>query len=912
MKRQQGSAVYPIVDIVQKLPPSRAERCYRALLRLFPTAFREAAEPELVAWFRAGWRDAGLSRSRLGFSAVLCLDLLRALPAEWLAHQTRPRTSRSQGASTMETLWQDMRYAVRTLRTAPLVTLVAALTIAIGIGATTTIFSVANALLLRTPAGIRESKGLVTVHRVGEDGSSFHAFSFLDIRALNDAPSGMEGIAGYTMFPASIRTGETPKLEAGMLTSANYFSLLRTRPLIGRFYTEAEEGQGAPPIAVLSEPYWRRQFNADPAVLGRTVTVNGQPLTVIGVAEAGFRGQFAAMDISLWAPLGVDPLVNHRDLFTGGFQSIWLEAFGRLNPGATRKQAVDGLNPVFAGIGRTNGLDRDQSVDLRAYFPIPAPAALPVGGFLGLLVILAGMVLLIASANVGNILLARAAGRAREIAVRLALGARRIRVVRQLLTESLILFVAGGVMGTFFAFAATRLLARLEPPVPVPLALDFHLDLLVLAIALIVTLAAGVVFGLAPALHGTRADLSQVLRDGARTGRGGKARLRAVLVAGQVGATAFLLVVAALFARALSQAASIDTGFDGKDVYVLQLMTQVRGYDEARFTALATALETEAAAMPGVVAVGTTDVIPLAGSTQETQVGLPGKPAERNVGIFQSDFTTVSPGYFAAMGMNVTAGRIFEETDRRGAPAVVIINETLARQLWPGESAVGKILNFGSFDGDPSTVVGVVPDAMYRQLGEEPVPMTYAPRAQQGQRDLTLLVRMAPGAPPPLRQLHASLKTLDPELPISGEGALAGFTSMALLPGKIAFMIGTAAGATGLLLAVVGLYGLLAYRVQLRRKEIGIRVALGAANRDVRRLVVGEGIKVTVGGLLFGLVLAGVVGTLLRSFLYGVGAMDPLAFGGIAVLLLAVAWLASLGPVRRALRTEPLEVLRHD
>ena len=893
--------------------PPLVVRFYRMLLGLFPPGFRRDAAPELEAWFAQAWREGKgdpLARVRLGI--IVLFDLVRCLPPEWLDAILAPPIQRHPGASSMETLWQDLRYAGRTLRSAPLVTGVALLTIALGVGATTTMLSVANALLLRPPVGVTASDRLVTLHARDQGGSSYHSFSYPDFQDLAATGGGLQSLSAFHPLAASVRTSGDPELEAGLVVSGNYFQTLGTAPELGRFFGPAEDQRGGPPVVVLGDGLWRRRFGADPEVLGRQVVVNGKSLTVIGVAPAGFHGHIAGLDFSLWVPLALDPELSQRDLLERR-NAAWLELVGRLAPGAERAGVQAAMSAVSSRIGREAGLTWDRTVDVRRYLPLPAEAAMPVGGFLGLLTLLAGFILLIASANVGTVLLARAGTRGREIALRVALGANRWRLLRQLLMESVALFLCGGAVGALLTVAGTRALSALRPPIEVPLALDFHPDLLVLGIGLLITLAVGVVFGLAPALQAARTDPAQVLREGSSTRPLGRGRLRGLLVMGQVAGSACLLITAGLFARGLSRAGTVRPGFDPSDVAVTNLDFSVRAYDSTRQWSFIRGLEQRVSAIPGVTSVATTDIIPLNLSEQSSVLVVPGRPAEPNVGQFQTDFTTVTPQYFGAMGLPLITGRSFSDADRSGAPAVAIVNQTLARRLWPDESPIGKRIDFGSFTtGTPTEIVGVASDASYHTLGEAPLSMIYLPMLQQETRRVSLLVRTSgaiPGLPAAVRD---AVHEIDPELPVGQQSRLETLIGVALLPNRIALILATAFGATGLLLASVGLYGLLAFRVQSRRKEIGIRMALGASAPQVRALVVGEGIRLTAIGLVIGLLVAGVLARFLGTLLFGVSPVDPLTYAAIALLLLLVGWLAALGPTGRALRTEPVEVLRHD
>jgi predicted permease len=854
--------------------------------------------------------------ARVRFWLALVLDL-RAAPAEWLslpAFSSSSPSPRSPGATPVETFFQDLKYALRSFRTTPAATLVTALTIAIGIGATTTILSVANALLLRPPAGVVDTGSLVTVHSVSDDRSNYHSFSWLNYRDLAAAAeTGLSDLAAFSMAPTSVLSGGEPELKLAMVVSGNYFQTLGVRPALGRFFVPAEDaGPGGPRVTVLGHAEWQARFNGDSAVVGKPILLNGNPFTIVGVAPPGFRGHIAALDASLWVPVTLDPVLTNRPGLLDQRGSSWLEMVGRLAPGSTRERAASALSAASLGIGRSLGDSSHRTVDVRAYAPLPAPAVLPALGFLGLLLLLAVMILLIASANVANVLLARAAARAREIAVRLAIGASRTRLVRQLTTESVLLFVLGGSGGTLLAVRATRALAGFRPDVGMPVVLNFAVDLRVLLMALGITLLTGVAFGLMPALQSTRPDLVRTLKDEPSVARRGRFRLRGAFVAAQVAGTTLLLVTAGLFVRALGRVGAIDLGFDPKPVQTLSLEMQVRTADAGEARLFAERLEERVAALPGVVALGLTDYLPLNMGSQETVVGLPGREQRENVGWFQTDMASVSPGYFAAMGMRLQRGRLFTAGDRAGALAVAIVNETLAERIWPGEDPVGKVFNFGGREGTPITVVGLAHNAKYRSVGEDPVPMVFLPFAQQSSRSVSLVVRMAPGASDPSRGFREVVRALDPALPIVRIAPLTPVIGVALLPNRVALGLAVLFGATGLLLAAVGLYGVLSFMVSRRRREIGIRMALGAAAQNICTLVLGDGLKLVAIGLGLGLVGAALVTRLLRTFLFGVSPLDPLTYASIALLFGVVGVVACLVPMRRALRTEPLEVLRHD
>lgn len=872
----------------------------------------------MLASFRDGWREARAAGtwSTLCLVHLLIVDLLRTALHEWVpGWRNRPQMTlghHSGRLSHMETLWTDLRHAVRSLRASPLGTSVAALTIAIGVGATTTVLSVANAFLLRPPPGITAARELVTVHEVSPDGSSFHSFSYPAFEHLRAAGGGLQDLAAWTTVLTAFATDDDPVALAGMGVSPNYFSVLGSRPFLGRLFVEDDEaGPGGPRVVVLSHGTWTRRLAANPDIIGQAVILNGEPHTVVGVAEEGFQGHISGVDVALWLPVSLSVRTEEIDAMSNP-RTNWLELVGRLAPGATAAQASGMLTPALGRYLTETGLPGDRGVDVRDWAPVPAPVLLPVAGFLGMLLVLAGLILMIASANVANILLVRAMARSREIAVRLALGATRARLVRQLATESVVLFAIGGVGGALIATWAAGVLSTIHPPVPIPLALDFSPDARVFLATLVVILSTGFLFGLAPALRSTRPDLTRSLKDEPGVILMGRFRIRGTFVVAQVAGTTLLLVVAGLFIRTLGRAGEVDLGFDLAGLHVLTVETGSHGYTAAATLTLAEELERRVAALPGMELVGTTDFLPLNLGNRGTVFAIPDREQVEGVGRFRTDYTSITPGYLGTMGIPVLRGRGFSSSDREGAPLVMIINETLARLAWPNEDPVGKVVTFGSVtDGIPIEIIGVARDAKYRSLGDQDIPMTYIPLAQEAPRALALLVRPRPGSPPPGPSLRAVLRDLAPALPASANSPYRDVVGVSLLPNRIASLVATIFGATGLLLATVGLYGVLAFSVQTRRREIGVRMALGAADQNVRRLVLRDGLRLTVIGLGLGLVFAAILGRLLTGLLYGLSPLDPVTYGVIIGVMLGTGWIAALGPIRRALRTEPLEVLRH-
>jgi predicted permease len=815
----------------------------------------------------------------------------------------------------MGTLVMDLKYALRSLGRAKGVTLVTAMTIAVGLGATTTIFSVANALLFRPPAGIPDARPLVTVHSIDpDDGSSFHAFSYLDYRDLAAHPPGLSGLAAFAVTPTSLSTGEEPELQLGMLVSWNYFRTLGVTPALGRFFVPEEDaGPGGPRVLVVGYTEWQRRFRGDPAVIGRPVRLNGESFTIIGVAPPGFRGHTAGFDVTLWVPVSLDDVLSNGSRRLGSRNQSFLELVGRLDGSLGAGAVASALSAAHTSIAQAHGESGQQLVDVLAFSPLPAQAALPAAEFIALLLLLAIFVLLIAASNVANVLLGRASARSREIAVRLAIGAGRARLVRLLVTESLVLFAMGGAGGTLLAWWATNVLSLLRPPIGIPIALDFSMDMRVHLFTTAVTLLTGIVFGLAPALQTSRIDVVAALKDEPSSARVGRFRLRGAFVAAQIAGTTLLLVVAGLFARSLARAGTQDLGFEPAGVQTLSFMMEVRAGQVQEARRFAEALADRAAGLPGVLSVATTDFLPLNLGNQKTLAAVPGREPKPGAGWFNPDYTCVSPGYFATMRIPILRGRAFESADRAGSPSVAILNEALARQMWPGEDPLGRTILFGSLrEGVPTTVVGIARDAKYRSAGEEPVPMIYVPFDQDAGRSFALLVRTAPGAADPIPALREAVRALDPALPIARIASLEQVVATATIPNRAAVALASMFGMAGLLLASVGLYAVLSFMVTRRRKEIGIRMALGATGADVGGLILHQGFRLVGAGLLAGFAGAAGLSYLLRSLLFGLHPLDPVTYSGIALVLGLSGLAACLLPARRALRTQPIEVLRHD
>ncbi len=808
-----------------------------------------------------------------------------------------------------ESVARDVRHSIRGWRRSPGFVVVAALTIALGIGATVTIFSIANTLLARTPPGVRDPGSLVTI--AGEEHGRFVTLSYPTLEDFRNAGNGLGELAMLEYLPVSLSTEDDaePELAAGLLVSASYFSILGTRPALGRFFLPGEDERGNPtPAVVLSHDTWQRRFGGDSSIVGRSITVNRHRFTVIGVTEMGFRGHYWMYDVGVFVPVTMAEVLTGADLTKRGNTS--LVAVGRLAQGSSVVRVREAARLTTARL-HTEYPDLYEDVELKvfAYSGMMEEIRTPAAGFLALLFMVSALVLLIASANVGGILLARAVGRSREMAVRLAVGARRTRLVRMLLTESILLFLVGGTAGTLLAIWATGALAGVQLPVPMPFAFEFTPDLRVLAFALLTAFVAGVLFGLAPALQSSKTNLATALKDerGAVSGR--RIRLRNAFVVVQVSASAVLLIVGSLFLRTLGRAQSVDLGFTPNGLHVLSLDLSVHSYSREEGQQLMRDLVERSQSLPGVQAAAATSLLPLGFDWGWQTYTIPGREPVPGVGLVRAEFNAVSPGYFETMDIPVLAGRAFEPSDRAESPRVVVINEAAARSFWPGEPAVGKVLEQGDTRYE---VVGVARDSKSRSIWASPEPAAYKAYAQSYFDLASIVVRTPSTRQGIAAELREIVRTLDPNLPLRTNAPYSQIVGLSLMPSRIAASVAGAFGALGVILAAVGLFGVLSYAVTQRTREIGIRLALGADVRDVRRLVLVGGLRLTLCGLIIGLALAFGGAQALRSMLYGLSPADPVAFGAITLLVVAVGSLASYLPARRATRTDPMEALRYD
>lgn len=812
----------------------------------------------------------------------------------------------------VDALLQDVRYATRALARTPLFTLTAVLSIGIGITGNAVVFSLADAYLFRIRPGLSNAQHLVEVGRTDSgDGAGFYSgdgfdtFSYpnyLDYRARQTV---FDGLAAYRPDASfGLGTGDHALRVSGSSVSANYFAVLGVRIARGRGFLPEEERLDDPAaVTVISDRLWRTQFGADRDVIGRTIRLNGRPFTIVGVTAPGFNGYTIDLQ-SLWVPITAYPDGDDlRRLSLRGRQ--FLMGVARLKDGVS-------INAARAEMARIAGdLQREYPDDNRRHGLGVEPAgAVPVVGrwivnrFVGLLFALVGLALLIACFNVAGMLLARSVTRAREISVRLALGAAPRRIVRLLVSESLIVSSAGAAVGLLGAWTAIHVIEALLPVLRIDVSVDLGIDWRVMSFSIVTACVTGAACGLVPARSAARIDFaSTIVRD--TSGGARPLRIRSVLVMAQIAFSVLLVVCALLLGRSLRNAGHIDPGFAVNGIEVVGLNLQLGGYDPERGPAFADTLMSRIESMPGIEAAAAARVVPLTGEREGGRAWLPGEYGDERA--IDASENIVTPGYFGTIRVSLLDGRNFTASDRAGAPAVAIVNETLARRGWPGQSAVGKRLMVG-VSRRPIEIVGVVRDTKYRTIGEPPTPFFYVPAAQRYESTMWILVR--PAGPSVMPQVRALIRELDPNVPVLQAAPLTELTAFALFPQRIAAWFAALVSTIGVLLAALGVYGITAYNVGQRTREIGIRVALGALPTEVLRLVVGRAMVLAAIGTSLGMLGAALVTSLLEGLLYDVRPLDPVSFAGAAFVFIGLALIASLIPARRAASVDPIEALR--
>ena len=812
----------------------------------------------------------------------------------------------------LEMITQDLRYGWRLMIRKPAFTLVAVLTLGLGIGANVSMFSWVDGRMRHLLGGVEHADRLVALNgttRTRVDLSLSYP-DFEDFRSRR--PDSVDDLIVYTMAPMNMRVdhGEPQRVFAEMV-SGNYFEALGTRVPQGRAF-RAEEGSvpGRFAVTVISHKFWRRRFGGDPSVVGRTINLNGLPFTVIGIAQEGFHGTEPYLNLDLWVPLMMQPALAATDrLHTRG--NRWLETIVRIKPGVTLARAEADLNLIARDLGAAYPDAAGSGVKLYELWRAPSMGGASVTAVMGVQLGVAGVVLLIACANVANLLLASAATRQRETAVRLTLGASRSRLVQQMLTESSLLALFGGIAGVVFAWWTKDLPRLFVPPAPLPIELSPQLNGGVMIFAAGITFATAVLFGLVPALQGAAASVMTALKEsaGAVTATPRRARLRKALVVAQVALSLVLLVSAGLFLRTLMNAQSVDPGFSARRGLLLQIDLTPAGYDAPRGRAFFRNMLARVREMPGVEAASVATRMSLGfGGNSDMAATIDGytPAANEEISVY---YNRVGSGYFKTLGIPIVAGREFIDLDTDERPDVAIVNETLARRYFAGRDPIGGRIRTGQRDVQ---IVGVARDGKYSSITESPRPFMYLPVQQWYRGDAVLIVRTA-GEPGPLvPSLHRVFRGLDANVPLFDVHTLAEHLQIAVFLQRMVASLLTAFGALALILATVGLYGVIAALAAQRTPEIGMRIALGATRRDIVSLIVKQGLGMTLMGIGLGLAGALALTRLFKSLLVGVSATDAVSFAGTSALLVLVALAACYLPARRASRIDPLQALRNE
>ena len=808
----------------------------------------------------------------------------------------------------MSSLLQDVRYALRMLRKSPAFTAVVALSLALGIGVNTTIFSFVNAVLFRPPA-VEKPGQLVEVWHHVRTRSGFNSYPplpFPDFEYYRKHNHVFSGMIGFESEFGSVgwNRGEQSENLQGQLVSGNFFSVLGVHAALGRMIApEDDRVPGAGPVVVLRHAIWQQRFASDPNIVGKELTLNGHDFTVIGVAARKFDGMLVGFAPDFWTPISMYRQIKpaQTDLLETRNTS-WLMAAGRLREGITAAQA----NSELALLAQQLAVEHPETnKDLTAVVVpadfTPAPLRGLLTGISALLMAIVGLVLLIACANVANLSLAQAVRRQGELAVRSALGAPRWRVMRQMLTESILLASMGGAIGVLIAIWGAKLLMALKPSF-LPISLDAAPDWRVLVFTLGLSLATGVIVGIAPALRCTNKQLVTRINQGTNPTSYSKSRLRNFLVVSQVAFGLLLLIVAGLCVRSLVNARAVDPGFETDHALTASFDLTTAGYDQQRGEALEKQLVDRLNSLPGVSSVGLADHLPLGTQTSQSESEINGRK-------ITFDFASVGPGYFQSMGITLK-GRNFSPQDNRSAPAVVVVNEAFAKKAWLGEDPVGKTILMPGVAGKVQ-IIGVVRTGKYRSLGEDPRSFVFMSLLQNYQPRMAIVVRTGSSPGPMVETVRREMASVDPALAVQAQ-TLKEYITFALFPAQATGAMLGIFGLLALALSVVGVYGMLAHAVNQRTREIGIRTAMGAQTNDVLRLVMIQGIKLASIGMAIGLTAAFLSTRLLAFLLYGVSATDPLTFAGVSAVFLGIVSLASYIPARRATAVDPMVALRYE
>ena len=814
----------------------------------------------------------------------------------------------------MTSLLQEIRYSLRVIAKSPGFAAIAILTLALGIGANTTIFSWINSALLNPVPGISNPDEVVSL-TLNKPGEKPFPFTYPDIEALRKGQQSLAGITACGFAQTSLAGKGKPERVWGMVASANYFDVLGVRPILGRgFLPEEDEKPGGAPVAVISYRLWQARFGSNPEIVGQTIGINQHPYTIVGVTPAVFQGSQTGVRTDIWVPMMMEAQFEPLGDLLNDHHEFWLLAFGRLKPGIRLEQAQQEMTLRLKQEVESYPEEHKghESVTVYPLWRNPFGLNQFLSTLLPILMCIAGMVLLLACANVANLMLVRSVGRRREIAIRLSLGASRWQLARHLLVESLILALAGGVVALLITFWTQGTLMKFMPATDYPVSLSVKADRTVLLATLGISALTGVIFGILPALRASREAPVAVLKEDTGSASVGvkKARLASSLVVAQISLSLLLLVCAGLFIRSFLSAQLINPGFNSHNVLIATYDLFTAGYSEASGTEFDRQLAAKLEAQPGIQSVALTNRVPLGFGGGSTSVRPEGYVSQSDESMETED-AIITPNYFRTLQIPIVEGRDFTLQDSAKSQRVAIVNEEFVNRYWPKQGAIGKRL-YSDLPKEWLTVVGVARNNKVNWLNEKPTPFVYLPLYQMYTPSMIINARVIGDPLTFAKTIENTVHELNSDLAVFDVTTLELRNQFASFGQRVAGAFVGAFGLLALVLAAVGIYGVTAYSTRQRTHEIGIRIALGAAKHDVLRLVLGHGLRLTLGGVGLGLTLSFVLTRFLGSLLLGVTSTDALTFSSVAMLLCAVTLLACFLPARRAMRVDPIVALRYE
>lgn len=891
-------------------PNDPLRQFYQALLGMYPTGFRRRFADDLLQAFDDRRQERRFSGTLGGVRLVLFLlrDFVTSLPMAY-------RTNKKRGVEgIMGDFIRDLKYSVRMLTKNPMFTVAAVVTLALGIGLNAATFSAVHGILLAPLGGVEEPEELVQIYREWP-GIEWGSNSIPHYQDMRDRSGDVfENVASWYFAPMALSADGRSERLIGMIVSANLFQTYGAQPAYGRAFLPGEEdrGPGAHPVAMLGHGFWQSRFGGDPSVIGTTIVLNGSPFEIVGIAPEDFKGPVNFAATPIYVPLMMQGVIEPGNNRLEARGNNNMNVVGRLHDGASIDRAEQLFDAMLLQLRDEYPESYDGQIGTRLILNndagIHPSFASAQSGMSAVMMAVVGLLLLIACVNVANLFLARARDRRKEMGVRLSLGAGRGRIIRQLLTESLLFSVMAGVAGLALAQVATSLLSNFRPPIDGPWAFDVSVDATVLWFTAGVSLAAGMVFGMAPALQAANPSTISAVK-GESSGGGGRSRASSALVVAQMALSLLLLISSGLFLRSLQSATQIDPGFEGPaNLAMASLDPGLQGYDQPATIEFYDRVLQQIAALPEVASVSTINSAPLGLGSSDRSVAIPGyefAEGERN----SLHYAYVSEGYFETMGVELIEGRSIRRSDDGDGAPVIMVNKRFADRFWPGESALGRIVETA---GAEREVIGVVETGKYNSLGEDPTEFMFMSHHERFTSDMTIVARTPADPQAAMRQIQTIVRGADPDMPVYDVRTMEDHMGVALLPARLGGSVLGLFGLLGLALAAVGIYGVMAYSVAQRRRELGIRVALGADRTSVVRLVLNEGMRLAVIGTVIGLIGAFGAAQLVKGLLYDVQAIDPIAFTGVPLLLMGVSALAVYLPARRASRVDPIRALKTD